>query len=115
MVLIIGIGRRDAGKQILIIFARQQIAVLQRVLAEFGQQRIAAFVGDDIEPAHVDRLAVALRLFIRRVGVGRSFGFGPLALLGAGFCTGSSLVIVSTNSASNTSDIYPFRPPGLYL
>ena len=40
--LVVGIGRGDAREQILVGFAGQQIAVAQRVLAEFGQQRVAA-------------------------------------------------------------------------
>ena len=41
MRLIIGISRRDAGEQVLIAFIGQKITVLQRVLAEFGQQGVA--------------------------------------------------------------------------
>ena len=46
---VVGIGRGDADEQILIGFAGQQIAVLQRVLAEIGQQRVAAVVDLDVE------------------------------------------------------------------
>ena len=56
---VVGIGRGDAGEQILVDFAGQQIAVAQRVLAEFGQKRVAAFVGDDLIGARVDGLAGA--------------------------------------------------------
>ncbi len=61
MVLVVGIGRSDAGEQILIFLAGKQIAVAQRLLAEFGQQRIAARIGRDVERAGVDRLAGARR------------------------------------------------------
>ena len=44
---IVGIGRGDADEQVLIGFAGQQIAVLQRVLAEIGEQRIAAVIDLD--------------------------------------------------------------------
>ena len=67
MVLVVGIGRGDSGKQILVRFAGQQIAVLERVLAEIGQQRVARRIGDDVERAGVDRLAVALDLIGRTV------------------------------------------------
>ena len=53
---IFGISRRDARKQILIGLAGQQIAIVERVAAEFGQQRIARRIGDDVEPARMDRL-----------------------------------------------------------
>ena len=56
---IVGISRSDAREQILVALARQQIAVAQRVLAELGQQSVAAVVGDDIERAVVDRFAGA--------------------------------------------------------
>ena len=58
---VVGIGRGDAGEEVLVILAREQIAVAQRVLAEFGQERVAAVVGDDREGARVDSLAVAHR------------------------------------------------------
>ena len=44
---IIGVGRRDAHEEILIGFARQQIAVVERFLAEIGQQRIARMIDLD--------------------------------------------------------------------
>ena len=44
---IVGIGRRDAHEQILEGFAGQQIAVLERVLAEIGEQRVARMVDLD--------------------------------------------------------------------
>ena len=46
---VVGISGGDAREQVLVAFARQQIAVAQRVLAELGQQRIAAVVGGDVE------------------------------------------------------------------
>src|SRR3546814_19927153 len=50
---IVGIGGGDAREQILIGFAGQQIAVLERFLAEIGEQRVAARVDLDIESAGV--------------------------------------------------------------
>ena len=70
MILVVGIGRGDAGEQILIVFAGQQVAIAQRVLAEFGQQGIARLVGDDIEGAGIDGLAVALGDGHRHILVG---------------------------------------------
>uniref|UniRef100_UPI003B3AC72C ribonucleotide reductase N-terminal alpha domain-containing protein n=1 Tax=Sphingomonas sp. TaxID=28214 RepID=UPI003B3AC72C len=52
-------GEVDAREQILILLAREKVAIAQRVLAELGQQRIAAVVGGDVERALVDRLAGA--------------------------------------------------------
>src|SRR3546814_10582794 len=53
VILIVGIGVGDAREEVLIGFAGQEIAVLQRFLAEIGKQRVAARVGDDREPARV--------------------------------------------------------------
>ena len=53
MVGIVGIGRGDAGEEILIGFAGGQIAVLQGFLAADGQQRIARRIGDHLEPARM--------------------------------------------------------------
>jgi hypothetical protein len=39
MVRIVGIGVGDAREEVLIGFAGQQVAVLQRFLAEVGEQR----------------------------------------------------------------------------
>jgi hypothetical protein len=58
MRLIVGIGRGDPGEQVLVALTRKQVAVLQRLLAEFGQERVARRVGDDREAALVNRLAV---------------------------------------------------------
>ena len=41
---VVGIGAGDAREHVLIAFARQQIAVVERRLAEIGQQRVAAAV-----------------------------------------------------------------------
>ena len=50
---IIGIGSGDAGKQVLIRFTGQQIAVVERVLAEIGEQGIARAIDGDREfPRH---------------------------------------------------------------
>src|SRR3546814_942308 len=54
VILIVGIGVGDAREEVLIGFAGQEIAVLQRFLAEIGKQRVAARVGDDREPARVN-------------------------------------------------------------
>ena len=62
MRLIIGISRRNTCEKVLIVFIGQQITVLQRVLAEFGQQGIACGIGDDIETTHVNGLARRRRL-----------------------------------------------------
>ena len=67
MLGVVGIGRGDAGEEILVGFAGQQIAVAQRVLAEFGQQRVAAVVGGDMERAGIDRLAGALGAGVRDI------------------------------------------------
>ena len=45
MLGVVGVGRGDAGEQVLVAFAGQQIAVAQRVLAEIGQQRVALVIG----------------------------------------------------------------------
>ena len=66
MVLIVGIGIGHAREQVLILLARQQIAVVERVLAKVGQARIAAVIGDDGEAAVIDLLAVAFRGFLGR-------------------------------------------------
>ena len=58
MRLVIGIGIRHAGEQILIGFAGQEVTVGQGFLAEIGQQRIADGVGADQEAAVVNLLAV---------------------------------------------------------
>ena len=47
MLGVVGIGRGDAREEILVAFAGQQIAVVQRVLAELGQERVALGVGLD--------------------------------------------------------------------
>ena len=59
MRLIVAIGVGDAGEQILILLAGQQIAVIQRVLAEQRQQFVAGMVGDDGIAARLHRFAVA--------------------------------------------------------
>jgi hypothetical protein len=57
MRLVVGIGAGDAGEQILVAFAGEQVAVAQRLLAELGQPLVARRVGNDVEGALVDRLA----------------------------------------------------------
>ena len=56
---VVGIGRGDAREQVLVAFAGKQIAVVERVLAEFGQQCVARRVGLDLESRRMDRLAAA--------------------------------------------------------
>jgi hypothetical protein len=58
--LVIGIGIGHAGEQVLVLFAGQQVAVVERVLAERGEQRIARFIGDDAEAAGADGARVFL-------------------------------------------------------
>ena len=45
---VFGISRGNARKQILVRFAGQQIAIVERVAAEFGQQRVARRIGDHV-------------------------------------------------------------------
>jgi hypothetical protein len=54
---IVGIGRGDAGEQVLVVLAGKQVAIVQRVLAEIGQQRVARRVGLDGEAAARDAAA----------------------------------------------------------
>ena len=58
MLCIIGIGIRNAREEILKLFVRQQIAVGQRFLAEFGQERIARFINLDVKAAIIDLLGI---------------------------------------------------------
>ena len=44
VLVVVGVGRGNAGEHVLIGLARQQIAVLQRLLAEVGQQVVARSV-----------------------------------------------------------------------
>jgi hypothetical protein len=67
---IVRIGGRDAREQILVGLAGKQIAVLQRLLAEFGEKRIARLVRLHLERSRIDRLAGADR---RRRIVARDF------------------------------------------
>ncbi len=60
MLGIVGIGRGDAGEEILVGFAGQEIAVAQGFLAELGQLFVAAVIDLDVESALRDLLAVAL-------------------------------------------------------
>ncbi len=62
VLFIIGIGIGDAGKQILIAFARQEIAIFQRFLAEFGQIGIARVICLHIKTARQNGLGIAVRL-----------------------------------------------------
>ena len=71
---IVGIGRGDADEEVLIAFAGQQIAVVQRFLAEIGEQRIAAMVDIDRIGAGAHGLAAgAGRLRRGRCGGGARF------------------------------------------
>ena len=56
MRLIVGIGRRHAHEKVLIGFAGQQIAVLQRFLAEIGEQRVARMIDLDRKEACMNAL-----------------------------------------------------------
>ena len=58
---IVRVGGRDAREEILVAFARKQIAVLQRLLAEIGEQVVAAVIDLDRIGLGLDRLAVMLR------------------------------------------------------
>ena len=53
---VVGIGGGDAREQVLVRFAGQQIAVLQRLAPEIGKQRVAAAVDNDRKgPRHHSR------------------------------------------------------------
>ena len=80
MIAIVGEIVRDTGEQILIFLTRKQIAVGQGFLAEFGQQRIAAFIDLHVETAIENLLAVFLgRLRSNgRNRAGKSFARGFL-------------------------------------
>ena len=58
---IVGIGAGDAHEQVLEAFARQEIAVLQRLLAEIGQERVAPVI-------NLDRIGLAQRALGRLCG-----------------------------------------------
>ncbi len=58
MLSVVGIGIGDARKQILIAFARQQISIGQRFLAEFGQVIVTRGISLHIEAAGIHGLAV---------------------------------------------------------
>ena len=53
---VVGVSGGDAREQVLVAFAREQVAVTQRVLAELGEKGIATGVGLDVETRRVDRL-----------------------------------------------------------
>ena len=55
---VVGIGRCDADEEILEPLAGQQIAILERFLAEIGQQIVAAVIDLDRIGLRPDRLAV---------------------------------------------------------
>jgi hypothetical protein len=64
---IVGVGGRDAGEQILVGLAREKVAVLQSLLAELGEERVARLIRGYFERARVDRLAGAdRRRFVAR-------------------------------------------------
>ena len=78
MGLIVSIGIRHAGEEILIGLSRQQIAVVQRVLAEIGEQGVARRISDDVEAAGMHSLGIGNGLGIGNVpgiGNGRLGGF----------------------------------------
>jgi hypothetical protein len=54
---VVGVGGSDAREQVLIAFARKQVAVVERVLAELGQELVAGGVGLDVEARRMDRFA----------------------------------------------------------
>ncbi len=54
--LVVGISRGDACEEILVAFAREQVAVAQRLLAELGQEVVALGVGLHVEPGRMHRL-----------------------------------------------------------
>ena len=71
---VIGIGSGDAGEQILIGFAGKQIAIIKRVAAEIGEQRVARAINGDREFPRHDLVGGALgggRLCVGRLGGGR--------------------------------------------
>ena len=71
---VVGIGRGDADEQILVGFAGQQIAVVQRVLAEIGQQRVAAVIDlDRIDAAASPTSNRSSRRGLRRCGAAFAF------------------------------------------
>ncbi len=53
---VVGISRGDTREEVLVALAREQIAVLERILAELGQERVAAGVGLDVELGRMNRL-----------------------------------------------------------
>ena len=57
MVGIVGVSGGDAREQVLVAFARKQIAVAQSILAELGQKLVALAVGLDLEARRIDALA----------------------------------------------------------
>ena len=73
VILIVRIGVGDAGEEVLIGLARQQVAIIERVLAEQGQQGIARRIGHDRETPGVHRLGIVLTRALDR---GRGHG-GP--------------------------------------
>jgi hypothetical protein len=61
----------DTDEQILVAFAREQIAIPERVLAEFGEERVAAVIDLDRVDLRAHRVAV-----LRLARGLRSLGFG---------------------------------------
>jgi hypothetical protein len=59
--LIVGIGVGHAGEEVLVLFAGEQIAIIERVAAEIGEQRVAGVIGDDREAAGVDLFGIDRR------------------------------------------------------
>src|SRR5206468_11493771 len=52
---VVGVRRGNAREEVLIILARQEVAVAQGLLAELGQELVARGVGRDVEARRVDR------------------------------------------------------------
>ena len=51
MRVVVGIGRGDAGEQVLVALARQQVAVGERGLAEDGQAGVPRGIGNNARTA----------------------------------------------------------------
>ena len=94
MILIVGIGIGHAGEQVLIGLARQQIAVVQRVLAKIGQQRVARGIGGNDKAARMHGLGIGRRGLGRchrghqRLGNQGIHAVCHRSLLGHGYCRG---------------------------
>ena len=83
---IIGVSGGDAGEQVLVALARQQIAVVERFLAEIGQQRIAIGRGDDGKAAGVHGFGIFWYGRRRHHGGRNQLGGGEICLIGHRYC-----------------------------